>query len=88
MNQYTKGLGDCDQSFQLEPTDAEIVSCIKNNASDVAKKCFEFDELLLLALTEYCEHGTTDGFDLLANASAEYLLLSTQGAPQRDKRAG
>ena len=76
MTNYTttKGPGDFDAPCTKEPTDAEIISCTKNNAKAVAKNSLEFNEMLMQALIEYYAHGTTDGLDLLANASAEDLL--------------
>ena len=71
---YLKGTGDFTPDATPEPTCEQIVSTTKENAYAVAKNSLEFKEMLMQALIEYNMHGTTNGLDLLANASCGDLL--------------
>ena len=73
-NVYLKGSGDYSPEPDNGPTDDQIISATKNHAYAVAKNSLCFNELLMQGLIEYYMYGTTDGLDLLGNASAGDLL--------------
>ena len=74
-NVYLPGIGDSTPPCEKEPTDAELIRTVKENAVAVSYNATdEFPAMVRSALVEYFMYGTTDGLDDLANASAEDLL--------------